>query len=403
MMFFMVLCVISTGSAPSFGQLHTKVGPSAAVHFPASQFSVQFPFEFLANSVFIPVKVNGKGPYLFYVDTGASDAIVASEKAAVFGLRTKSTGSSMGAGSDSYEMGNVDGAVEFAFPDGLSVTTDHAVTISMKDTWPLIGQPVYGNIGREILRHFVVQFDYEKHLITLFDPAKFHYAGKGQHFPSPMRGDISAAGGKAISTEFTVDTGAGGTIVTAPLVRTNHLLESVTQKIPSPSHGIGNGVSDDVVARMGEIRLGTYALKNPLVALSQDKEGSLADDAFVNMGGNVLSRFTVIIDYTRHEVILEPNSHFAEPFPADASGLILGAGGDDLRTFTVKEVIAGSSADKAGLKSGDIIIAIDGAPASKYVLWEVQNVLKESGKEYRLTIQRGGAIVQTQIRLQALA
>jgi hypothetical protein len=179
MMFFTVLCVISTGSAPSFGQLHRKVGPSAAVHFPANQSSVQFPFEFLANAVFIPVKVNGKGPYLFYVDTGASDAIVASEKAAVFGLRTKSMGTSMGAGSDSYEMGNVDGAVEFVFPSGLSVTTDHAVTISMKDTWPLIGQPIYGNIGREILRHFVVQFDYEKHLITLFDPAKFHYVGKG--------------------------------------------------------------------------------------------------------------------------------------------------------------------------------------------------------------------------------
>jgi membrane-associated protease RseP (regulator of RpoE activity) len=187
-----------------------------------------------------------------------------------------------------------------------------------------------------------------------------------------MRGDISAAEGEAISTEFTVDTGAGGTIVTAPLVTANHLLQSVTQKIPSPSHGIGNGVSDDVVVRMGEIRLGTYVLKNPLVALSQDKEGSLADDAFVNIGGNVLSRFTVIIDYTRTDS---------------------GAGGDDLRTFTVKGVIAGSAADKAGLRQGDIITAIDGAPASKYALWELQNVLKESGKEYLLTIQRDGTIV----------
>jgi membrane-associated protease RseP (regulator of RpoE activity) len=187
-----------------------------------------------------------------------------------------------------------------------------------------------------------------------------------------MRGDISAAEGEAISTEFTVDTGAGGTIVTAPLVRANHLLQSVTQKIPSPSHGIGNGVSEDVVVRMGEIRLGTYVLKNPLVALSQDKEGSLADDAFVNIGGNVLSRFTVIIDYTRTDS---------------------GAGGDDLRTFTVKGVIAGSAADKAGLRQGDIITAIDGAPASKYALWELQNVLKESGKEYLLTIQRDGTIV----------
>jgi hypothetical protein len=315
----------------------------------------------------------------------------------------KSMGASMGAGSDSYDMGNVAGLVEFSFPGGLSVTTDHAVTISMKGTWPLIGQPVYGNIGREILKHFIVQFDYDKHLLTLFDPAKFHYSGKGQHFPSPMRGDITAPDGTAIPTEFSVDTGAGGTIVAAPLVKENHLLEKVTQKIPSPSHGIGNGVSDDVVGRIDQIHLGTYGLKKPLVALSQDTEGSLSHDAFVNLGGNVLSRFTITIDYNHHEVILEPNSHFDEPFPADASGLVMEASGDDLRTFTVKGVVAESPADKAGLKEGDVLTEVDGAAINKYALWELQDMLKESGKEHSLTILRDGKAVKAQIHLRALA
>lgn len=372
------------------------------VHFPVNQPSVQIPFEFLANSVFISVKVQGKGPYLFYVDTGASDAIIASEKASVFGLHAKSMGSSMGAGSDSYDMGNVAERVEFSFPGGLSVTTDRAVTISMKGTWPLIGQAVYGNIGREILKHFIVQFDYEKHLLTLFDPAKFHYSGEGQHFPSPMRGDISGPDGKAISTEFSVDTGAGGTTVTAALVRENHLLEKVTQKIPSPSHGIGNGVSDDVVGRIGEIHLGTYALKNPLVALSRDTVGSLSHDAFVNIGGDVLSRFTVTIDYIHHEVILEANSRFDAPFPADASGLVMEADGDDFRTFTVKGIVAESPGDKAGLKEGDVITEVDGTAANKYALWELQNILKESGKEHSLTVRRDGKTVKAHILLRAL-
>ena len=402
-----VICIaiglFAAGSIDLVAQTHSKPRRSVGVHFPANQHSVQISFEFLANSVFIPVKVDGQGPYLFIVDTGASDAIIASEKASVFGLHTRSMGTSMGAGSDSYDMGVVAGRVEFSFPGGLSVTTDHAVTISMKGTWPLIGQPVYGNIGREILKNFIVQFDYEKHVLTLFDPAKFHYSGKGQHFPSPMRGDIAAPDGKAISTEFSVDTGAGGTIVTAPLVRENHLLEKVTQKIPSPSHGIGNGVSEDVVGRIGQIHLGTYTLKNPLVALSQDTEGSLAHDAFVNMGGNVLSRFTVTIDYIHHEVILEPNSHFDEPFPADASGLVMEAGGDNLRTLIVKGVVAGSPGDKAGLKEGDVITEVDGTAANKYALWELQNMLKESGKEHSLTIRRDGKAVKMQIHLRAMA
>lgn len=380
---------------------HRRSGQS--VNFPANQASVSFPFEFLANAVFIPVKVNGKGPYPFYVDTGASDAIVASEEAAGLGLHTKSMGSSMGAGSDSYEMGDISGTVQFGFPGGLSVSTDHAVAISMKGTWPMIGQRVYGNIGREILRHFIVEFDYEKKMITFYNPAKFHYSGKGQHFPSPIRGQVVAPGGGPIASEFSVDTGAGGTIVTAPLVKENHLMERVSQKVPSPSHGIGNGVSDDVVGRITQLRLGTYAVAQPLVALSQDTEGSLAHDAFVNMGGNILSRFTVTIDYIHHEVILEPNGHFAEPFAADASGLVVEARGEDFRTFTVKGVVAGSPSDNAGIKANDIITEIDGAPASKYALWELQNLLKESGTERSITIKRDGKTMTVRFKLQALA
>jgi hypothetical protein len=374
-----------------------------SVHFPPNHASVSFPFEFLANAVFIPVKVNGKGPYLFYVDTGASDAIIASEEASKFGVHSKSMGSSMGAGSDSYAMGNVAGTVEFALPGGLTISTDRAVTISMAGTWPMIGQRVYGNIGREILKHFIVEFDYEKKMITFYDPAKFHYAGKGQRFPSPIRGQVVAPGGEPIASEFSVDTGAGGTIVTAPLVKENHLMERVSQKVPSPSHGIGNGVSDDVVGRITQLRLGTYAVAQPLVALSQDTEGSLAHDAFVNMGGNILSRFTVTIDYIHHEVILEPNGHFAEPFAADASGLVVEAHGEDFRTFTVKGVVAGSPSDKAGIKANDIITEIDRAPVGKYALWELQDLLKESGTERSITIKRDGKTMTVRIKLQALA
>jgi hypothetical protein len=378
-------------------------GATQAVSFPADQSYVRVPFQFLANAVFVQAKVNGKGPYLFYVDTGASDAIIASEEAATFGLHAKSTDTSMGAGSDSYEVGRVAGAVEFTLPGGLVVSTDRAVTISMAGTWPLIGQRVYGNIGREILRHFVVEFDYEKKTITFFDPAKFHYAGKAPRFPSPVRGQIVVKGGGPVSSDFSIDTGAGGTIVTAPLVADDHLIDKVTQKVPSPSHGIGNGVSDDVVGRIGELRLGRYSIHQPLVALSQDTEGSLAHDAFVNLGGNILSRFTITIDYFHHEVFLEPNSHFPEPFESDASGLVLEAKGSDFRIFTVQGIVQGSPADKAGIQTGDIVAGVDGVAATRYALWELQNLLKSSGAERSLAIKRNGKMLTIRIKLQALA
>ena len=129
----------------------------------------------------------------------------------------------------------------------------------------------------------------------------------------------------------------------------------------------------------------------------------MAHDAFVNMGGNILSRFTVTIDYIHHEVILEPNRHFAEPFAADASGLVLEAHGEDYRFFVVKGVVAGSPSANAGIKVNDIISEMDGVPVRKYALWELQNLLKESGTERRITIKRDGQTITVRVKLQALA
>lgn len=374
-----------------------------AVRFPANRSFVRFPFQLLANAVFIPVTVNGKGPFLFYVDTGASDAIVASEFAAELNLHVKGMGSSMGAGSDSYEMGNVAGTVDFGLPGGLSVSTVQAVTISMAGTWPTIGQRVYGNIGREVLRHFVVEFDYEHQMITFYDPAQYRYTGSGMRFPAGVRGQVIVPGAAPIASQMSIDTGAGGTIITAPIVAKHHLLTKIKRKIPSPSHGVGNGVSDDVVGRVTQLRVGRYALDGPLLALSQDTQGSLAHDSFVNVGGNLLRRFTLTIDYPHKEVILAPNSHFSDPFLSDASGLVLEASGSDLRTFVVKGIVDGSPAEVSGIKTGDTIVEIDGRPATAVALWELQDLLKESGATRSLMVKRGANTLTIRISLRALA
>ena len=38
----------------------------------------RFPFELLANAAFFQAKLNGKGPYLFSLDTGSSNSVIAS-------------------------------------------------------------------------------------------------------------------------------------------------------------------------------------------------------------------------------------------------------------------------------------------------------------------------------------
>jgi membrane-associated protease RseP (regulator of RpoE activity) len=166
---------------------------------------------------------------------------------------------------------------------------------------------------------------------------------------------------------------------------------------------MGEGQSEDLVGRIASLNLGPYKLQRPLVALSQDTAGSLTMPAIgVNLGGNILRRFTVIIDYPGKTLILEPNSHLAETFAADASGLILKASGDDLRTFTIQDIVPDSPATASGLQQGDILRTIDGDPANKFVLWQLQDRLKDSGDVLKLEVQRNSKTVTCELRLHSL-
>jgi hypothetical protein len=414
-----LLCMATSGPAFCWqhqdgGQVQSSTSNEAdadGFSFPLGKSTAQVPFELLANAIFVSVRVNGRGPFLFAIDTGSWGSVFASELSEELGMKPQGQTDGMGAGS-TYKMGVVRGKIEFTLPGGLKLSTVDANIVSMAGLWPLIGQRIYGAIGYDVLKNLVVQFDYETKVATLYSPSTYKYSGNGQaldatlamHYDPQIAGTFTVSGLPPVSTRFTIDTGAGGTIFTTPLVKANHLLATVRVKIPSPSHGAGGSESKDVVGRIESISVGPYKVQQPLVALSQDKAGSLTMEGLgVNLGGNILRRFNVVIDYPRRTVILEPNSHFADPFLADASGLVLKAEGNDFKTFVVQGIVLGSPAAHAGLQEKDQITAIDGEPASNYALWQVQDLLKNSRHLLKLVVKRGARSFVCELALRSLA
>ena len=62
----------------------------------------------------------------------------------------------------------------------------------------------------------------------------------------------------------------------------------------------------------------------------------------------------------------------------------------DVRGAIVSSVAPGSPADKAGVKQGDVIVAIDGAPVADSNVLRNQVARRQPGTEMKLTVMRNG-------------
>jgi C-terminal processing protease CtpA/Prc len=82
---------------------------------------------------------------------------------------------------------------------------------------------------------------------------------------------------------------------------------------------------------------------------------------------------------------------------------VLEANGPQFKRVRVHGVVLGSPAEKSGLQEGDIIIAIDGELTDNYALWQIQGLVKKSGRTRKLTIHRRGQTMDVTLELESLA
>jgi len=269
----------------------------------------------------------------------------------------------------------------------------------------------------DFISRFVIEIDYVHRSISLFDPQSYKHLGSGEVIHLVMleddsggkvplvRARITQPGRDPLEGKFIADTGVRSSVsFNSPFVEANRLLQS-TQKTIQAALGGGAMVreSKQPVGRVPNIQLGRFTFKNSVAVFFQDKTGVLASPEFDGViGGGVLRRFKVVFDYSRQQMILEPNRYFSEPDEYDMSGALLIAEGKDFKILKVRQLIENSPATAAGLREGDIISAVNGKPSSKLTLEQVRTMFKREGQGYMLSIKRGDETIQTRIRLRRL-
>ncbi|MGB8843889.1 MAG: aspartyl protease family protein [Aliidongia sp.] len=341
------------------------------------------------DAFLIDVMVDGKGPYRFALDTGASNAMD-SALAAELGLPVAGAFSALGAGEQAVKVGLTRAArVEI----GDVTLNDQLFRVLPISQIVAHDHPPYrGLLGFEFFDRFVVTFNQDRRRLELDEPAGWRFRGDAVPVPFGFHGRTPVVDGviDLVPGRFTLDTGQANSVTLyRPFIQRVGIQRKYVAKMTAV---VGEGVGGPIraeVTRGRELMLGTTSVSFPVLFLSLQKSGAFSDPELAgNIGDGVFARFNTTFDYARHQVYLEPVNNYGQ--------------GDSLKLMVVKRgllglevlsVLPGGPLADAGVKRDDIIESIDYKEAIRIDDPQLQRIFRRpAGTRIPMTIRSDGEL-----------
>lgn len=397
----------------SITSFHAQSQQTLGFKMPEGKSRITIPIEVFSNLIVMPVVINGQLPLKFILDTGVRTAILTEKSYSdILGLPYSRQYSIATPGGEHLLTAYIANNVSIYIPPGI-MGTGHAMLVLEKDYLELrnyLGAEVHGVLGYELFSRFVVLVNYQEKFIELIDPAVFKPKGKFQILDITVEDTkpflkTYALLGKKKEVKLLVDTGASHGLMLDP-----ESDKEIVVPEKNISTVIGRALGGEITGKIGRIEsldFGKFVLKN--VVTSYPDPNSYMDTLKAtsvvrngSIGGEVLTRFTVIFHYSKEKMYLKKNAVFKKEFHNDLSGLTIKAKGARLKTFEVAEVRSKSAAGKAAIMKGDILISINGMPVSNYNLSEITAELNSKpGKRVTLIVDRAGEKLKKTIILES--
>jgi hypothetical protein len=374
---------------------------------------IDIPIQIQNNLVVVPVILNDVLPLKFIVDTGVRTPILTQKAFSdILQLPYSRKYSISGPGGEKLIDAYVTNNVSLTLP---GVTgKGHALLVLEEDYLELrnyLGTDVHGILGYELFSRFIVKIDYNKKIMTLILPDKFHPRKKFQELPMLVEDtkpfiltSLNISPSNSMTAKLLMDTGASHGLMLEPSSD-----ERIRVPLNTVSTVIGRGLGGVITGKTGRIeslKLGEYLLDHILANFPDpnsymDTLKSTLTFRHGTVGGEILSRFTVIFNYPQGKMYLKKNSSFKKKFYFNLSGIDLKAKGSNLNVFEVSEVRKQSPADKAGIQQGDILISVNGIITKDLHLNEINALLNtKPGKKITLGIERNQIKYELDFRLE---
>ncbi len=375
---------------------------------------VDIPIQIQNNLIVVPVILNDILPLKFIVDTGVRTAILTQKAFSdILQLPYSRKYSVSGPGGEKLIDAYVTNNVSIALP---GVTgKGHALLVLEEDYLELrnyLGTDVHGILGYELFSRFIVKIDYNRKMMSLILPEKFHPRKKFQELPMLVEDtkpfvltSLNLTTTNSMTAKLLMDTGASHGLMLEPGSD-----ERIEVPINTVSTVIGRGLGGIITGKIGRIeslKLGNYTLDH-VIANFPDPNSYM--DTLKNsltfrhgtIGGEILSRFTVVFNFPQGKVYLKRNSAFKKKFYFNLSGIDLKAIGSDLDVFEVAEVRDLSPAAQAGILQGDLVISVNRVQSKDYHLNQINALLNgKPGKKILIVIERNMVRYQLEFRLES--
>ena len=344
--------------------------------------------------------------------------------------------------------------------------TNHVIYILLNEEINIsaaVGIPVNGIMGFGFFKDYPMEIDYINKKIIIYQERTPKVSRKYEKF---IKFPITLENSKPyIETDFKIDTIPFHAKLLVDIGNSDavwlfsNLMDSF--KIPENNFDdlLGHGFSGSIYgkrAKLSQFYFSDFKFDKPIIAFPDSlsiQNVKLVPNRVGSMGGEILKRFTIFVDYKNAELGFKKNKNFSEPFNYNMSGLEIQHAGlqwipekikvntvvsqitdinklqflpekaNEIETkvsktyefmgfqykfelkpvYVISNVRAGSPAAEVGLQKDDIIFSINNKEVHLYSLQKINNVLKsEEGKHILMEVMRDNKIVKFNFVLKSI-
>ena len=252
--------------------------------------------------IFVPLQVNGKGPFWFCVDTGASHTVLDPVLAKELHLRIIRSSTTTGTGQGDVPVDHVGPITIASGPLELPIPDPWVIDLSQVP----IPSWTRGLMGAEFFESYVVELNPERLSLKFYDSATYRKRPGATSIPLILEDHrlfitarIEVTDQKVVEHRLRVDTGSEDSVADSIVKEGREVRETV----------LGKGLGKDFKAYSGlvkAVQIGPFRFV--------DVWGPGAPRPAVGM--EIFRRFTTVFDGPHGAIYLEPNERLADPVPA---------------------------------------------------------------------------------------